>query len=43
MRRVLDADDKIDYLLRLGDNALILCQRCPSGAAKARRWKKTWR
>jgi hypothetical protein len=36
-------DNKVNYLLRLGDNALILSQRCRSGAARARRWKKTWR
>jgi hypothetical protein len=32
---------RADYLQRLGDDALVLGQRCPSGAGMRRRWRST--
>lgn len=33
----------IQYLLLLGDSALVRASACASGAARPRRWKKNWR
>lgn len=36
-------NELIQYLLRLGDSALVRASACASGAAARRPWKKNWR